>query len=512
MSGTARRPPVAVLVIFDGWGLRAEREANAIAMARTPTMDRLCGTQAHTELDASGEAVGLAPGVMGNSEVGHLTIGAGRVIYQDVMRISKAIETGAFARNEVLLGAIRRARDGGRTLHVWGLLSDASVHSHINHLFALLELAAREGLRKVAVHAVLDGRDTPPRSALPFVDALEAKLKEVGCGRTATVSGRYFAMDRDKRWERTERAWRAIVLGEGIAESSARAAVEHAYAANQSDEFVEPRVIAGGAPFEDGDQVLCFNFRADRARQLTAALALEKFDGFARPRFPHVGYVCMTEYDRSFGLPTAFGPEDVKNSLAEVLARAGVRNLRIAETEKYAHVTYFLNGGVEKAFPFEERVLIPSSKVATYDLEPAMQAEKIAERAAAEIAAGKFGVVVMNFANPDMVGHTGNLEATIKAVEATDTALARVIDAVERAHGAALITSDHGNAEFMADPATGQAHTAHTTFPVPLILFDQSYRGKLCGGGTLADVAPTLLGMLGIDAPPEMTGHDLRII
>ena len=329
---------------------------------------------------------------MGNSEVGHLTIGAGRVIYQDVMRISKAIETGAFARNEVLLGAIRRARDSGRTLHLWGLLSDASVHSHINHLFALLELAAGEGLRNIAVHAVLDGRDTPPRSALPFVDALEAKLKALGCGKVATVSGRYFAMDRDKRWERVERAWRAIVLGEGIAESSARAAVEHAYAANQSDEFVEPRVIAGGAPLKDGDQVVCFNFRADRARELTAALALEQFNGFARPRFPRVGYVCMTEYDRSFGLPLAFGPEDVKNALAEVLARAGVHNLRIAETEKYAHVTYFLNGGVEKPFPLEERVLIPSSKVATYDLEPAMQADKIAERAAAEIVGGKFGV------------------------------------------------------------------------------------------------------------------------
>src|SRR6202047_5309747 len=286
-------------------------------MARTPTMDRLYRTQAHTDLNASGEAVGLAPGVMGNSEVGHLTIGAGRVIYQDVMRISKAIETGAFARNEVLLGAIHRARDGGRTLHLWGLLSDASVHSHINHLIALLELAAREGLRKIAVHAVLDGRDTPPRSALPYIDALEAKLKALGCGTVATVIGRYFAMDRDKRWERVERAWRAIVLAEGIVEDSARAAVEQAYAANQSDEFVEPRVIASGAPLADGDQVVCFNFRADRARELTPALAFEQFDGFTRPRFPRVGYVCMTEYDRSFGLPLAFGPADVKNSLAE---------------------------------------------------------------------------------------------------------------------------------------------------------------------------------------------------
>ena len=510
MSDPARRPPVAVLVIFDGWGLRAERQANAIAMARTPTMDRLYRTQAHTELDASGEAVGLAPGVMGNSEVGHLTIGAGRVIYQDVMRISKAIETSAFTRNEVLLGAIRRARDNARMLHIWGLLSDASVHSHINHLFALLELSAAQGLRDIAVHAVLDGRDTPPRSALPFVHALEAKLKALGCGRVATVSGRYFAMDRDKRWERVERAWRAIVLGEGIAESGARAAVEHAYAADESDEFVAPRVIAGGAPLTDRDQVACFNFRADRARELTAALALEQFSGFARPRFPRIGYVCMTEYDRNFGLPLAFGPEDVKNALAEVLARAGIHNLRIAETEKYAHVTYFLNGGVEKPFPFEERVLIPSSKVATYDLEPAMQAEKIAERAAAEIGGGKFGVVVMNFANPDMVGHTGKLEATVTAIETTDAALAKVVEAVERAHGVALITADHGNAEFMADPKTGQAHTAHTTFPVPLILFDPSYKGKLRAGGTLADVAPTLLGMLGVEVPPEMTGHDLH--
>jgi 2,3-bisphosphoglycerate-independent phosphoglycerate mutase len=512
MSAPAGRPPVAALVIFDGWGLRGERVANAIAMARTPTMDRLYRTQAHTEIEASGEAVGLAPGVMGNSEVGHLTIGAGRVIYQDVMRISKAIETGAFARNEALLGAIHRARDGGCTLHLWGLLSDASVHSHIDHLFALLELAVQEGLSKVAVHAVLDGRDTPPRSALPYVDALEAKLKALGCGRVATVGGRYFAMDRDKRWERVERAWRAIALGEGIGENAAHAAVEHAYAAGQSDEFVEPRVIAGGAPLQDGDRVACFNFRADRARELTAALALERFEGFARPRFPRVGYVCMSEYDRGFGLPLAFGPEDVKNSLAEVLARAGVRNLRIAETEKYAHVTYFLNGGVEKPFPLEERALIPSSKVATYDLEPAMQADQIAERAAAEIESGKFGVVVMNFANPDMVGHTGKLEATISAIETTDAALAKVIGAVERAGGVALITADHGNAEFMADPATGQAHTAHTTFPVPLILFDPSYKGKLRSTGTLADVAPTLLGMLGIEAPPEMTGHDLRIL
>jgi 2,3-bisphosphoglycerate-independent phosphoglycerate mutase len=504
-------PPIAALIIFDGWGIRAEREANAIAMAHTPTMDRLWATQAHAELDASGESVGLMPGVMGNSEVGHLTIGAGRVIYQDVMRIGKAIETGEFTRNEVLLGAIRRAARDKRTLHLWGLLSDGSVHSHINHLFALLDLAAKENVANIAVHAALDGRDKPPRSALPFIDQLETKLREIGRGRIATVAGRYYAMDRDKRWERTERAWRAIVERQGLAAANARAAVEASYAADKSDEFVEPCVIGDGPTMADGDQAICFNFRADRARELTAALALEDFSGFKRSRFPKIGYVCMTEYDRSFGLPLAFPPEDVKNTLAEVLGRAGVGNLRIAETEKYAHVTYFLNGGVEKPFPAEERVLIPSSKkVATYDLEPEMQAAAIAERAAKEIAGGRFGVVVINFANPDMVGHTGNLEATIKAVEASDAALGRVIEAIERAHGVALVTADHGNAEFMADPATGQSHTAHTTFPVPLILYDPNYKGRLRSGGTLADVAPTLLGMIGLERPPEMTGHDLR--
>jgi 2,3-bisphosphoglycerate-independent phosphoglycerate mutase len=505
------RPPVAALIIFDGWGVRTAREANAILAAHTPTMERLYQTQAHTQLDASGEAVGLAPQVMGNSEVGHLTIGAGRVIYQDVMRISKAIETGAFFRNEALLAAMRTARDHRRTFHVWGLLSDGSVHSHIGHLLALLEMAVKEGVENIAVHAVLDGRDKPPRSALPFVEQLEKKLSELGYGRIATVSGRYYAMDRDKRWERTERAWRAIVEGKAKQVETARAAVEAAYAAKQDDEFVEPTIVGNPNPMREGDQVGCFNFRADRARQLTAAIALEDFGGFQRTRFPNVGYVCMTEYDRSFHLPVAFGPADVEDTLAEVLARAGVRNLRVAETEKYAHVTYFLNGGVEKPFSLEERILIPSSKVATYDLEPEMQACNIAQRAAEAIAGREFGVIVMNFANPDMVGHTGNMEATVKAVDTTDAALGLVIDALERAGGVALITSDHGNAEFMADPATGQPHTAHTTNPVPLILYDPKFKGRLAAHGTLADVAPTLLAMIEIKRPPKMTGHDLRI-
>ncbi len=503
------RPSVAALIIFDGWGLREERENNAIRMARTPVMDRLSATCAHTAIDASGAAVGLLPGVMGNSEVGHLTIGAGRVIYQDVMRISKAVETGALFANPILLDAMRRAgRD--RTLHIWGLLSDGSVHSHIDHLLALLEMAVKQDVAKIAVHAVLDGRDKPPRSALPFIDQLEATLQKLGRGRIATVTGRYYAMDRDKRWDRTERAYNAFVDGEGLSAPSARAAVEQAYAADKGDEFVEPTVVGAAHPMADGDQVICFNFRADRARQLTAALALDDFKGFARRRHPRLGYVCMTEYDRSFNLPLAFGPEDIRNTLAEVFDRAGVRNLRLAETEKYAHVTYFLNGGVEQPFKLEERALIPSPKVATYDLKPEMSAAGVAERAEQEIAAGRFGAIIINFANPDMVGHTGVIAATVTAVEVADAALGRVIAAVERQGGVALITADHGNAEFMADPATGQPHTAHTTYLVPLILYDPNYHGGLAEAGTLADVAPTLLGMLGIPQPPEMTGHDLR--
>jgi len=501
---------VAVLVIFDGWGLRAARESNAIAHARTPVMDRLWATQAHTEIEASGEAVGLAPGVMGNSEVGHLTIGAGRVIYQDVMRITKAIETGAFQRNEIILAALHKARDNGRTLHLWGLLSDGSVHSHIDHLLALLDLAAAEKVESIAVHAILDGRDKPPRSALPFIATIESKLAQTRHGRIATVIGRYYAMDRDKRWDRVERAWRAIVLGEGSPFPSARAAVEAGYAKGIDDEFIEPAIIGTPSPVADGDQVLCFNFRGDRAREMSAALTREDFSGFARPVFPRVGYVCMTEYERSLNLPLAFGPDKVADTLAEVLGHAGVENLRVAETEKYAHVTYFLNGGVEQAFPHEERALIASSKVATYDLEPEMRAAPIAQRVAAEVTGGRFGVIVVNFANPDMVGHTGKMDAAVHAVEASDTALGGIINALAAAHGVALITADHGNAEFMADPATGQPHTAHTTNPVPLILYDPDFRGTLSAGGTLADVAPTLLGMIGLEKPSEMTGRDLR--
>ncbi|MGA2409045.1 MAG: 2,3-bisphosphoglycerate-independent phosphoglycerate mutase [Candidatus Binataceae bacterium] len=510
MSQESGRPPIAALIIFDGWGLRAGSEANAIRKAHTPVMDRLWATQAHTEIDASGEAVGLPPGIMGNSEVGHLTIGTGRVIYQDLMRITKAIETGAFFKNDALASLMRKLVQDNGTLHLWGLLSDGSVHSHIDHLLALIEMGVRESVADIAVHVVLDGRDKPPRSAMPFIDQVEAKLREVGRGRIATVSGRYYAMDRDKRWDRVERAWRAIVLGDGLPGDSARKVVEAAYAKDQTDEFVEPHVIGTPHPMRDSDGAVCYNFRADRARELTEALTSADFKGFPRPNFPKIHYVCMTEYERRLGLPLAFGPEEIHNMLAEVFAREGLRNLRIAETEKYAHVTYFLNGGVEKPFPLEERILIPSSKVATYDLEPTMQAVAIARRAAEAIAQHSCDVIVMNFANPDMVGHTGHMDATVTAVEEADKALGIVLDAIEEAGGAALITADHGNAEFMADPATGQPHTAHTTNPVPLILDDHKYKNGLAPGGTLSDVAPTFLAMLGIAKPAEMTGRDLR--
>ncbi len=504
------RAPVSLLIIFDGWGLRREREGNAIAAARKPVMDRLWAGSAHTALEASGTAVGLPEGVMGNSEVGHLTIGAGRVVYQDLMRIRRAIETGDFERNPLFLKPMREAARNGRTLHLWGLLSDGSVHSHIDHLFALLAMAAQNGVEDIAVHAALDGRDTPPSSALTYVERLEAELARRGRGRIRTVSGRYYAMDRDRRWERTQRAWEAIVEGRGRQARDARAAIASAYQDGQTDEFVEPAVIGTPKPVQDGDQIICFNFRADRARELTAALALDDFRGFERPRRPRVGYVCMTEYDRTFELPIAFPPEDVHNTLGEMLSRNGVPNLRLAETEKYAHVTYFLNGGVEKPFALEERILIPSLKVATYDLEPEMRAPAIAETAEQQISGGRFQVIIMNFANPDMVGHTGKFDATVRAVETSDAALGRVLAALAKVRGVALITADHGNAEQMIDPTTGQPHTAHTTNPVPLILFDPSYRGQLRDGGTLADVAPTFLGILDIMAPAEMTGRDLR--
>ncbi|ADU52318.1 phosphoglycerate mutase [Thermaerobacter marianensis DSM 12885] len=508
--GTNRPRPVA-LIILDGWGLRAERENNAVALADTPVMDELWASWPHSQLEASGEAVGLPKGLMGNSNVGHLNLGAGRIVYQDIVRISRAIADGSFFENEVLVGAARRARERGGRLHLIGLVSDGGVHSSLEHLLALLELGRRQGVETV-VHAFTDGRDTPPTSAPEYV----RRVEEAG-GRIATVVGRYFAMDRDKRWDRTERAYRALVLGEGHRAPSAAAALEQAYARGQTDEFIEPVVItdAEGRPLPRitaRDETVFFNFRADRARQLARALADPGFDAFRRPEGAGpVPLTQMIEYDEEFTLPTAFPPVYLKETFGEVVARAGLRQLRIAETEKYAHVTYFFNGREETPFPGEERVLIPSPKVATYDLKPEMSAPEVTERVVAEIGSGRFDAVVLNFANPDMVGHTGVLEAAIQACATVDRCLGRVLEAIRRQGGAALVLADHGNAEIMVDPATGEPHTAHTTSPVPCVLVDPRHRHARLRDGILADAAPTLLELMGLEPPGAMTGRSLIV-
>ena len=506
--GTNRPRPVA-LIILDGWGLRAEREHNAVALADTPVMDELWAAWPHSQLEASGEAVGLPRGLMGNSNVGHLNLGAGRIVYQDIVRISRAIADGSFFTNEALVGAARRARARGGRLHLIGLVSDGGVHADLEHLLALLELGRREGVETV-VHAFTDGRDTPPTSAPGYLRRVEA-----AGGRIATVVGRYYAMDRDKRWDRTERAYRALVLGEGHRAPSALAAVEQAYARGQTDEFIEPVVVtdADGRPLPRitaRDETVFFNFRADRARQLARALADPGFDAFRRPEgIGPLPLTQMTEYDEEFPLPTAFPPVYLKETFGEVVARAGLRQLRIAETEKYAHVTYFFNGREETPFPGEERVLIPSPKVATYDLKPEMSAPEVTERVVAEIDSGRFDAVVLNFANPDMVGHTGVLEAAIRACATVDRCLGRVLEAIRRQGGAALVLADHGNAEIMVDPDTGEPHTAHTTSPVPCILVDPRHRHARLRDGILADAAPTLLELMGLEPPDAMTGRSL---
>ncbi len=502
-----------VLFVLDGFGCRDDRRDNAIALARTPSFDRFRARYPHTTLAASELRVGLPEGQMGNSEVGHLNLGAGRVVFMDSTRITLAIRQGTIASNRVIVEAMDRVRERG-AFHLMGLVSDGGVHSYQEHLEGLLRLARDRGLRRVFVHAFLDGRDTPPASGAGYVEKLQAYLRELGVGKIAVVSGRYYAMDRDKRWERVEKAWRALVLGEGVPAADPVEAVWRSYAQSVTDEFVVPVVIQeGGRPvatLQDGDSALFFNFRADRARQLTAALTRPAFDGFPRPVFPKLHFVGMTEYDKSFGLPVAFPPEALRNIVADVLAGASIRNLRIAETEKYAHVTYFFNGGVEKPWPGEDRILVPSAKVATYDLKPEMSAYGITDELLELLAAGTHRVVIGNFANPDMVGHTGVLDAAIRAVEVVDECLGRIVDAVLGRGGAVLITADHGNCELMRDPATGQPHTAHTLNPVPFFLVHEGARGPLREGGALEDVAPTMLGLLGLPQPPEMTGRDLR--
>ena len=506
-------PGPVVLFVLDGFGVRAERADNAVALARTPALDALRARYPHTTLAASQMRVGLPDGQMGNSEVGHLNLGAGRVVYMDSTRITLTVRQGTLARNAVLAEAMDRVRERG-TLHLMGLVSDGGVHSYQEHLEGLLRTARDRGLRRVFVHAFLDGRDTPPASGAGYLEKLQAFMGELGLGKVAVVSGRYYAMDRDKRWDRVEKAWRAMVLGEGVAAEDPAEAVRRSYAGNVTDEFVLPVVIHEGgrrvAMLQDGDSALFFNFRADRARQLTAALTQPGFEGFPRPTFPKLHFVCMTEYDPRFGLAVAFPPEPLRNIVADALAAAELPNLRIAETEKYAHVTYFFNGGVEKPWPGEDRILVPSAKVATYDLKPEMSAHGITDALLGQLAAVRHRVVVGNFANPDMVGHTGVLEAAIKAVEVVDQCLGRIVEAVLARRGAVLITADHGNCETMRDPLTGQPHTAHTTNPVPFFLVHEGARGPLREGGALEDVGPTLLGLLGLPQPPEMTGRDLR--
>jgi 2,3-bisphosphoglycerate-independent phosphoglycerate mutase len=509
------KKPLA-LIILDGFGYRAEREGNAIAMADMPFYDELLEKYPHTLLQASGECVGLPRGIMGNSNVGHLCLGAGRVLRTDVERINHEIKTGEFFQNLVLNAAIDSAVKNDRAIHLMGLVSDGLVHSSQEHAYALLRLAKDREAKRVFVHCFLDGRDTPPASATQYVQAMQQKCREIGAGRVASVIGRYYAMDRDKRWDRIERAYKLLVNGEGERANDPVAAIKKSYERNVTDEFVEPIVCVGddGNPvgkIEDGDSVIFFNFRADRARQITSALAVPGFSEFPISNRPHTHFVCFAVYDKTYPLPVAFSPEEPRNILADIFVANTIENYRMAETEKYAHVTYFFNGGAEREFPHEKRLLVPSPKVATYDLAPEMSAFKITDKLLRAIEGREADVFIVNFANTDMVGHTGKLDKTIEACQHVDTCLGWVTKAMRAAGGTTLITADHGNAELMIDPKTGQPHTAHTTNPVPFHLIDEGSLGaKLREGGALEDVAPTMIGLLGIEKPQEMTGKDLR--
>ncbi len=508
-AATALRP--VVLLILDGWGHRDEYEDNALAQAELPNWDALVAASAHTLIHTEGRHVGLPDGQMGNSEVGHMNLGAGRVVYQDLTRIDAAIEDGSFFANAELLAACRSARDSGGTLHLLGLFSPGGVHSHENHLFAMIDLARREGVARVAVHAILDGRDMPPRSAGPSLARLQQACDTAGNARVASVSGRYYAMDRDHRWARVHKAWEVIVDGRGgHSAGDADAALAAAYDRGENDEFVDPTVIGPSSPMMDGDAVVFMNFRADRARQLTAAFVDPDFDGFPARRPVLSRFVCLTEYDARLPAPVAFGSEELHNTLGEVLANNGLRQLRIAETEKYAHVTFFFSGGREDMYPGESRILVPSPDVATYDLQPEMSCPEVTRELVAAIGSGTIDVAICNIANPDMVGHSGNLQAAIKAVEAVDVAIGAIAAAVRDAGGAILVTADHGNVEMMRDAVTGQPHTSHTVGPVPLV-YAGPRSAVLRDGGSLRDIAPTILDLLGSPRPVEMTGSSLLL-
>ena len=510
-------PGPLVLVVLDGWGLREERAGNAIKLARTPSYLELLDRYPHSSLQASGEYVGLPEGQMGNSEVGHITMGAGRVVYQDLTRIDKSVTDGDFFEKPALVDAMTRCQGDTHALHLVGLVSPNGIHSHTRHLYALIEMAARHKLTRVYVQGFTDGRDTSPAGGAGFFGELEQLMSRLGTGRIASVGGRYYGMDRDHRWERTKQAYDSMTGGQARHGRSAVEYIRKSYESGVSDEFIVPGTMVDAndqpvGPIREGDSVIFFNFRSDRARQLTRALALEGFDGFERSPYRAIRMTTMTQYDRTFTFPVAFPPQSLSGSFAEVLAAQNMTNLRVAETEKYPHVSYFFNCGIEKPYPGEDRILVPSPKVATYDLQPEMSARGITDNLVNDVEGRKHDVIICNFANADMVGHTGNIDAAVTAVETIDQCLGRIVRAVRDAEGVLLVTSDHGNAEEMWNTALNEPHTAHTCNPVPVIVVQDVKGMRLREGGSLRDIAPTMLGLLDVPAPREMTGQDLRIL
>lgn len=504
---------LTMLMILDGFGVNEKTEGNSVKLANTPNLDEILKKNPNTIIHTSGLEVGLPEGQMGNSEVGHTNIGAGRIVYQDLAKITKAIEDGDFFSIPEFVKAIENCKKNNSKLHILGLLSDGGVHSHNRHLYALLELAKRKDFENVYIHCFMDGRDTPPASGEGYISELEEKIKEKGVGQIATISGRFYAMDRDKRWERVSQAYNAIVNGEGEKATSAISAIEESYQKETFDEFVKPTVITNKngdpiAKIEDGDSVIFFNFRPDRAREITRSIVDKEFDGFETKKL-NTYFVCMTPYDETMpNVNIAYKKEEIKNTFGEYISKKGLKQLRIAETEKYAHVTFFFNGGEEKQYEGEDRILVPSPKVETYDLKPEMSAYEVTEKVVEAIKSEKYDSIILNFANPDMVGHTGSVEAAVKALETIDECVTKVVAAINEVNGVLLITADHGNAEQMIDYKTGEPHTAHTTNPVPLAIIGMPSNKKL-KEGRLADLAPTMLNIMGIEKPEEMTGESL---
>jgi 2,3-bisphosphoglycerate-independent phosphoglycerate mutase len=496
------------LIILDGWGYREETTNNAIAQANTPVLDRLFAEKPSTLISGSGMDVGLPDGQMGNSEVGHVNLGAGRVVYQDFTRITKDIAEGKFQQNDVIVSAIQKAVDNGKAVHIMGLLSPGGVHSHQDHMFATIKLAAEMGAKAIYLHGFLDGRDTPPRSALDPIKQAEASFAEAGVGQVATLVGRYFAMDRDNRWDRVQQAYDLIIDGKAqYTVDSAVEGLEQAYARDENDEFVKATKVEGYNGVQDGDAMLFMNFRADRAREMSHAMVDKVFEGFERNRQPNTEFVMLTEFESNLEVPCAYPPEPLVNVMGDWLAKNDKTQLRISETEKFAHVTFFYSGGKEDEYPGEKRILIPSPDVATYDLQPEMNSEKLTDELVAAIKSGEFDAIICNYPNGDMVGHTGKLDAAIKACEAVDACIGRIVEALNETGAECLITADHGNAEQMVDPSTGVAHTAHTSEPVPFIYVGRDAEART--GGTLSDVAPTMLHLLGMEQPKEMTGKTI---